>query len=177
MEVEAAGSETLVRKPEAVVKRRRGKGYSFQVKLENVKFAFDEKSASALELDPEMSAVERAERDLRERVLSPVRFAESDGTRHQVLEWDPTPVAYSGFMGCVTHSMRCRWPVPVHDPIVSASLPARPSFHLDRSPERRSRLIAHSYRWKAKGRGATHGSGPLSRLSSMQAVRLHLTPA
>jgi hypothetical protein len=31
--------------------------------------------------------------------------------------------------------------------------------------------------WKAKGRGATHGSGPLSRLSSMQAVRLHLTPA
>jgi hypothetical protein len=35
--------------------------YSFQVKLENVKFAFDEEAASALELDPEMSAVERAE--------------------------------------------------------------------------------------------------------------------
>jgi hypothetical protein len=146
MQVEAAGGETLVRKPEALVERRRGERYLFQVKLENVKFAFDGEAASALELDPEMSAVERAERDLRERVLSPVRFAESDGTRHQVLEWDPTPVAYSGFMGCVTHSMRCRWTVPVHDPIVSASLPARPSFHLDRSPERRSRLIAHSYR-------------------------------
>ena len=78
---------------------------SFQVKLENVKFAFDEEAASALELDPEMSAVERAERYLREGVLSPVRFAESDGTRHQVLEWDPAPVAYSGFMGCVTHSI------------------------------------------------------------------------
>ena len=79
--------------------------YSFQVKLENVKFAFDEEAASALELDPEMSAVERAERYLREGVLSPVRFAESDGTRHQVLEWDPAPVAYSGFRGCVTHSI------------------------------------------------------------------------
>jgi hypothetical protein len=52
-----------------------------------------------------MSAVERAERYLREGILSPVRFAESDGTRHQVLEWDPAPVAYSGFMGCVTHSI------------------------------------------------------------------------
>jgi hypothetical protein len=79
--------------------------YSFQVKLENVEFAFDEEAASALELDLEMSAVERAECYLRERVLSPVRFAESDGTRHQVLEWDPAPVAYSGCMGCVTHSI------------------------------------------------------------------------
>jgi hypothetical protein len=79
--------------------------YSFQVKLENVEFAFDEEAASALELDPEMSAVERAERYLREGVLSPVQLAESDGTRHQVQEWDPTPVAYSGFLGCVTHSI------------------------------------------------------------------------
>jgi hypothetical protein len=79
--------------------------YSFQVKLESVEFAFDEEAALALKLDPEMSAVERAECYLREGVLSPVQFAESDGTRHQVLEWDPAPVAYSGFMGCVTHSI------------------------------------------------------------------------
>jgi hypothetical protein len=52
--------ETLVRKREALVEQRRGKGYSFRVKLENVKFAFDEETAPALELDPEMSAVERA---------------------------------------------------------------------------------------------------------------------
>jgi hypothetical protein len=79
--------------------------YSFQVKLENAKFAFDEEAASALELGPEMGAVERAERYLREGVLSPVQLAESDGTRHQVVEWDPAPVAYSGFVGCVTHSI------------------------------------------------------------------------
>ena len=79
--------------------------YSFQVKLENVKFAFDEEATSALEFDPEMSALERAERYLRAGVQRPVQFAESDGTRHQVREWDPAPVAYSGFMGCVTHSI------------------------------------------------------------------------
>jgi hypothetical protein len=103
MEVEAIGGETLVRELEALAEQRRREKYPFQVKLENVEFAFDEEAASALELDPEMSAVERAERYLRGGVLSPVQFAESDGTRHQVLEWDPTPVAYSSFMGCVTH--------------------------------------------------------------------------
>jgi hypothetical protein len=75
------------------------------VKLENVKFVLDEEAASALELDPEMSAVERAERYLQAGVQRPVQFTESDGTRHQVLEWDPTPVACSGFVGCVTHSI------------------------------------------------------------------------
>jgi hypothetical protein len=79
--------------------------YSFPVKLENVEFAFDEEAASALELDPEMSAAEKAERYLRAGVQRPVQFTESDGTRHQVLEWDPAPVAYSGFLGCVTHSI------------------------------------------------------------------------
>jgi len=52
-----------------------------------------------------MSAIERAERYLWAGVLRPVQLVESDGTRHQVLEWDPAPVAYSGFMGCVTHSI------------------------------------------------------------------------
>ena len=105
MQVQAVDGETLAREPEALIERGRGEKYAFQVKLEHVEFAFDEEAASALELDPEMSAVERAECYLREGVLSPVQFAERDGTRHQVVEWDPTPVAYSGFMGCVTHSI------------------------------------------------------------------------
>jgi hypothetical protein len=105
MQVQAVDGETLAREPEALVERARGEKYAFQVKLEHVEFAFDEKAASALELDPEMSAVERAERYLRAGVQRPVQLAESDGTRHQVLEWDPAPVAYSGFPGCVTHSI------------------------------------------------------------------------
>jgi hypothetical protein len=105
MEVEAIGGETLAGEPEALVERGRAEKYAFQVKLEHVELAFDEEAASALELDPGMSAVERAECYLREGILSPVQFTERDGTRHQVVEWDPTPVAYSGFMGCVTHSI------------------------------------------------------------------------
>jgi hypothetical protein len=64
-----------------------------------------QEAASALALDPEMSRLEQAERYLREGVLVPTGFAERDGTRHEVVKWDPTPVAYSGFMGCVTHSI------------------------------------------------------------------------
>jgi hypothetical protein len=105
MEVEAVGGETLAREPEALVERGRWEKYSFQVELARVEFVFDEEAASALELDAEVSAIERAECYLREGVLSPVQLAESDGTRHQVVEWDPTPVAYSGFMGCVTYSI------------------------------------------------------------------------
>jgi hypothetical protein len=38
-------------------------------------------------------------------ILTPVEFVEDDGTVHHVQKWDPTPVRYSGFMGCVTHSI------------------------------------------------------------------------
>jgi len=105
MQVETAGDETLVRELAALVEQRRRHKYALQVGLARVEFVLDEEAASALELGPGMSAIERAERYLREGVLRPVQLAESDGTRHQVLEWDPAPVAYSGFMGCVTHSM------------------------------------------------------------------------
>ena len=43
MEVEAIAGETLVKEPEALVERGRGEKYAFQVKLENVEFAFDER--------------------------------------------------------------------------------------------------------------------------------------
>jgi len=105
MQVETAGGETLVREVAALVEQRRRDKYALQVGLASVEFAFDEEAASGLELGPGMSALERDERYLRAGVLRPVQLAESDGTRHQVLEWDPAPVAYSGFMGCVTHSM------------------------------------------------------------------------
>ena len=59
----------------------------------------------ASQLDSEMSAIEKAERYLGEGILEPLELLEYDGTVHQVLEWDPTPVAYSGFMDCVTHSI------------------------------------------------------------------------
>jgi hypothetical protein len=122
--------------------------YSFQVKLENVKFAFDEGAASALELDPEMGAVERGECYLRARVLRPVQLAESDGTRHQVLEWDPAPVAYSGFVGCVTHS------IVVTD---------RGTFEVGRYAAMSVRTFSKVWQWfirrKIEGTESDHGGG------------------
>lgn len=105
MKVSVVSPDELVEELEQLLEQHRRDKYSLQVKLEDVEFVFEEKAASALELDPEMSEIAKAERYLREGVLSPVRFVESDGTRHQVMEWDPTPVAKSGFMGCVTHSI------------------------------------------------------------------------
>lgn len=105
MRVEGVTPEEMMEALEDAVERRRRDKYSFQVKLSNVTFDFDEDAASALSLDPEMSRLEQAERYLREGVLVPTAFAESDGTRHEIVEWDPTPVANSGFMGCVTHSI------------------------------------------------------------------------
>ena len=105
MKVEAVSPEEMVGELERAVEQRRRNKYSLQVKLKDVKFALDENAASALQLDSEMTAIEKAERYLREGVLEPLELFEYDGTVHQVLEWDPTPVAYSGFMGCVTHSI------------------------------------------------------------------------
>ena len=105
MEVKAVGPGELVEELERLVEQRRRDKYSLQVKLDVVEFAFDEQAALTLDLDPEMSRIEQAERYLREGVLRPAGFVEDDGTVHQVLEWDSTPVAYSGFMGCVTHSV------------------------------------------------------------------------
>ena len=84
MEVKAVSPRELIEELERSVEQRRRDRYSLQVKLEDVEFAFDEEAASALELDPEMNAIEEAEHYLRKEVLSPVQFAESDGTRHQV---------------------------------------------------------------------------------------------
>ena len=52
-----------------------------------------------------MGSIDEAEFYLREGILVPLEFVEHDGTVHQVVRWDPTPVGYSGFMDCVTHSI------------------------------------------------------------------------
>ena len=105
MRAEGVTPEEMMEALKEAAERRRRDKYSLQVKLSDVAFDFDEEAASALALDPEMSRLEQAERYLREGVLVPTGFAERDGTRHEVVKWDPTPVAYSGFMGCVTHSI------------------------------------------------------------------------
>jgi len=79
--------------------------YKNQVGLKNVTFAFDKERAQRLAMSPELTNIERAELYLRKRILVPFEMVEYDGTTHKVVAWDPTPVGYSGFAGCVTHSL------------------------------------------------------------------------
>ena len=105
MRVQALTPEEFGEELNRLVEQLRNDKYSLQVGLKNVQFSFDEEKASALEVGPEMSSIDKAELYLREGTLMPVEIVEYDGTVHQVLEWDPTPVGYSGFMDCVTHSI------------------------------------------------------------------------
>ena len=105
MKVELVGPEEFARKLNELVEQRRNGKYALQTGLKDVKFSFDEEKASALEADPEMNSLDKAELYLRVGILTPVEFVEYDGTVHQVLKWDPTPVGYSGFMDCVIHSI------------------------------------------------------------------------
>jgi len=104
---EVTGKE-LVEKLEALVKQMSDpeKKYQLQVELKDVEFEADEARAEALGIEFPVGSIGEAERCLREQVIMPVRFAEQfDETVHQVAAFDPTPVGYSGFMGCVTHSL------------------------------------------------------------------------
>ena len=105
MRVEVVDGETLVSERKRLLDQQGEDKYSVQVGLREVEFAFDERAAATLKLDPEMSSIEKAEAYLRQGILRPARFVEYDGTVHHVLKWDPTPMGYSGFMSCVIHSI------------------------------------------------------------------------
>jgi len=80
--------------------------YHLQVGLKDVEFDVDQEKAKKLSLSFPVSSIDEAERALLAGVIAPTRFAESgDGTMHEVIEFDPTPVRYSGFANCVTHCL------------------------------------------------------------------------
>jgi hypothetical protein len=80
--------------------------YHLQVGLKDVEFSVDQEKAKKLGLSFPVGSIDEAERALRARVIAPTRFAERGGdTVHEVIEFDLTPVGYSGFASCVTHSL------------------------------------------------------------------------
>jgi len=80
--------------------------YRVQVRLKDVEFTIDEEKARELGFSLPISSIVEAEIALRERVLTPTTFVEQgDETAHEVIEFDPTPVGYSGFASCVTHCL------------------------------------------------------------------------
>ena len=79
--------------------------YSFQIGLKDVEFEVNEERARALGISLPMGSIDEAEQALRARAITPTEFVEEDDTSHQVLEFDPVPVGYSGFDNCAIHSL------------------------------------------------------------------------
>lgn len=79
--------------------------YKFQVKLKEVEFDVDREKADALGVTLPVGSIDEAERLLQEGVISPKRFVEQDETVHEIIEFQPEPVGYSGFDNCVVHSL------------------------------------------------------------------------
>jgi len=79
--------------------------YRYQVGLKDVEFFVDYERARELGVILPMSSIDEAEQALQVHVITPEKFFEEDDTCHQVLEFDPTPIGYSGFGDCVIHSL------------------------------------------------------------------------
>lgn len=100
MSADEMGDE-LRRLAEAAAKDK----YSLQVKLEDVDFGIDKERLAEMGIAGRFQSIQDAERALQAGALMPTVFVEYDGTRHEVLAFGPTPIGYSGFNGCVTHSL------------------------------------------------------------------------
>ena len=97
--------EETIQDIENSVKQYRENKYAFQVGLKDLDFDINQELLEASELTLPFSTIQNAERALTERVIVPVKLIEDDDLEHEVLEFDPKPVGYSGFMDCVTHSL------------------------------------------------------------------------
>lgn len=79
--------------------------YAFQVSLKDLDFDIHEDRIKFMGLKVPFSSIDQAEQALQFQAIIPTNFIEMDDTEHQVLLFDHRPVGFSGFMGCVTHSL------------------------------------------------------------------------
>ena len=105
IEVRVVTPEEIGRELEDALRRRQENKYAFQVKLIDLDIAVDEEKATAQGVALPFRSIEAAEAALRSGVIRPTLLVEEDETRHEVTAFDPTPVGYSGFQDCVTHSL------------------------------------------------------------------------
>jgi hypothetical protein len=97
--------EQVIRDIEESARRYRENKYAFQTGLRDLDFDIDENLLKALTLSVPFRSIDQAEQALRGGAIHPIKFIEDDQTEHQVLNFDPRPVGFSGFMDCVTHSL------------------------------------------------------------------------
>ncbi len=79
--------------------------YAHQTGLKDLDFDFNLDALQQRGFTLPFHSIGQAEQALLGRLICPNRFVEFDGTGHTVLVFHPQPVGYSGFMGCVTHSL------------------------------------------------------------------------
>ncbi len=97
--------EEMIRDIENSVRQYHENKYAFQVGLKDLDFDINQELLEASGLNLPFSTIQNAERALTEKVIVPLKLIEDDDIEHEVLEFDPRPVGYSGFMDCVTHSL------------------------------------------------------------------------
>ena len=105
IEVRLVTPEEIGRELEDTLRRRQENKYAFQVKLADLDIAVDEEKATAQGTEFPFRTIEAAEAALRSGIITPTLLMEVDGTRHEIVAFYPTPVGYSGFQDCVTHSL------------------------------------------------------------------------
>jgi hypothetical protein len=80
--------------------------YHLQVALKDMEFDVDHEKAERPGLSFPVGSIDEAEHALEAGVIVPTRLAEhGDDSVHEVIEFDPTLVRYSGSAGCVTHCL------------------------------------------------------------------------
>ena len=105
MEIRPVTPKEIGRELEDGLRRRQENKYAFQVKLVDLDIDVDKEKAAAQGIEFPFRSIEVAEAALRSGIITPTLLIEEDNTQHEVLAFDPTPVGYSGFQNCVTHSL------------------------------------------------------------------------
>jgi hypothetical protein len=105
IEVRKITPDEIIGEIEVSIRLHRENKYAFQVRLKDLDFDINQELLEVSGLNLPFSTIQNAERALTERVIVPVKLIEDDDLEHDVIEFDPRPVGYSGFMDCVTHSL------------------------------------------------------------------------
>jgi hypothetical protein len=105
LEWRAVTPDEMIQELTETVRRMKEDKYAFQVGLTDLDFEIDEPTAQTLGVTFPLRTITQAEHALQEGAITPTLFLEDDETSHQVVAFTPTPVGFSGFDNCVTHSL------------------------------------------------------------------------
>jgi len=97
--------DELIRDIEESTRKAAENKYAFQTGLKDLDFDYNLETLRMRGFTVPFQTIGQAEQALLWRLIWPTSLIEYDGTEHEVMTFHPQPVGYSGFMGCVTHSL------------------------------------------------------------------------